>query len=264
MSIVENRSAYEFNIRVVPVVSNIAEPLSQLGIEHFCYARFFQDGTILRVSNNKGWTDKFFENEFFNDKALFERQIKQVDEGEFYKFIVSGAPQGRHLSQLYDFGFWNTLHMYQRLHDSVEIFVFTGTPDNSGILNSFLNEGSIYRKFIFHFKDKCHEIISPEKGKLITKSAIDISFSDKAAKGLLREEFNINRFYLTNGSYLTKQEMKCVKHLLRGKTNKEIANVLDLSSRTVEGYIETLKERHECATKSQLVQKLFQFKDLIG
>lgn len=55
--------------------------------------------------------------------------------------------------------------------------------------------------------------------------------------------------------HLSKRESECLFYLLRGKTAKEIARALTLSHRTVEGYIENIKFKLCCRTKTELIGK---------
>ncbi|OGT29789.1 MAG: hypothetical protein A3E87_05505 [Gammaproteobacteria bacterium RIFCSPHIGHO2_12_FULL_35_23] len=52
---------------------------------------------------------------------------------------------------------------------------------------------------------------------------------------------------------LTPRQSECLFFILRGKTIKGIAKILNLSARTVECYIEQLKLKFNCHTKSQLI-----------
>ena len=61
------------------------------------------------------------------------------------------------------------------------------------------------------------------------------------------------------GLYLTGREMQCVKGFLEGKTIKAVANGLSLSPRTVEFYLKRIKDRFECRTKIELLNKLRKF-----
>ena len=54
---------------------------------------------------------------------------------------------------------------------------------------------------------------------------------------------------------LTTRQQECVFLLVRGKTIKQIATILDLSVRTIESYIEAVKYRLNCTNKSQIIEK---------
>ncbi|MFN7096165.1 MAG: helix-turn-helix transcriptional regulator [Gammaproteobacteria bacterium] len=58
-----------------------------------------------------------------------------------------------------------------------------------------------------------------------------------------------------NSMNLTQREIECLYYTLRGKSAKSIANVLKLSSKTIEYYIQQLKIKFEVLTKAQLIDK---------
>jgi DNA-binding CsgD family transcriptional regulator len=65
--------------------------------------------------------------------------------------------------------------------------------------------------------------------------------------------------YVLGDSYskipLSKRQSECMFFMLRGKTAKDIAKILRLSPRTVEEYIEQIKFKLKCTTKSDLIEK---------
>ncbi len=54
---------------------------------------------------------------------------------------------------------------------------------------------------------------------------------------------------------LPTQQSICLFYLVRGKTLKEIAALMGLSIRTVESYIEEIKNKFNCHSKSALIEK---------
>ena len=54
---------------------------------------------------------------------------------------------------------------------------------------------------------------------------------------------------------LSKQQQACVFFLMRGKSMKEIAAILNLSVRTVESYFTMIKLKLGCTSKSQIIEK---------
>lgn len=57
--------------------------------------------------------------------------------------------------------------------------------------------------------------------------------------------------------YFTKREAECMVLLLKGKTISNVANVLNLSPRTVEYYIKNMKSKLGCRTKFELVEMVY-------
>lgn len=57
--------------------------------------------------------------------------------------------------------------------------------------------------------------------------------------------------------HFTNRETECIAHLLKGKTIKATAHALGLSPRTVEFYLNNMKQKLGCNTKSKLVELLY-------
>ncbi len=57
---------------------------------------------------------------------------------------------------------------------------------------------------------------------------------------------------------LSKRESECAYYLTRGMTMKLIAKTMDLSPRTVEFYIENIKDKLSCNSRSELIAKMFE------
>ena len=60
------------------------------------------------------------------------------------------------------------------------------------------------------------------------------------------------------GVYFTNRESECLMHLLDGNTIVATANILGLSSRTVEFYVRNMRMKIGVTTKTQLIDKIEQ------
>lgn len=64
---------------------------------------------------------------------------------------------------------------------------------------------------------------------------------------------NINhKFLAKQASQLTEREKTCLKYLIMGKTAKETADILSMSTRTIEHYFENIKNKLICTSKREL------------
>ena len=59
-----------------------------------------------------------------------------------------------------------------------------------------------------------------------------------------------------NKVHLTKREKECLHLLVYGMTAKQIAKELGIAYRTVESYINTIKVKMGCFSRSQLIAKV--------
>ena len=58
-------------------------------------------------------------------------------------------------------------------------------------------------------------------------------------------------------AYFTRREAECMVLLLKGKTINSVADILELSPRTVEYYIKNMKSKIGCRTKFELVDLVY-------
>lgn len=63
---------------------------------------------------------------------------------------------------------------------------------------------------------------------------------------------------LNQGKYLTQRELECMLGFLNGNTINQVAHKLDLSPRTVEFYLNNMKRKLKCRTKTELINKFNQ------
>lgn len=83
---------------------------------------------------------------------------------------------------------------------------------------------------------------------------VNIATQSKNKKNPLSNSYIIGD---TASTYLTMQlsprQLECLFFLLRGKTYKEIARILELSPRTIEKHVDILKEKFSSQSKNELI-----------
>ena len=70
---------------------------------------------------------------------------------------------------------------------------------------------------------------------------------------------SIRRFYLQQEEYqntkLSQREVDCIFYLIQNKTAIETAELMNISRRTVESYIENIKIKLACESKAAIIKK---------
>lgn len=74
-------------------------------------------------------------------------------------------------------------------------------------------------------------------------------------KNIEQNSFRIQKKFDTLG--LTSRQSQVLFYMIRGKSSKEIARLLDIEYKTVENHQYKLKSKMDCSTKSQLIEKAF-------
>lgn len=88
--------------------------------------------------------------------------------------------------------------------------------------------------------------------------SLPVSLGRIIQTGLISHSKNLMPGFNIDNVYLSKQEVKCLRLLVAGKTIKLIGQHLELSPRTIEFYLENIKRKLNVKTKSELIEKVLQ------
>ena len=141
-----------------------------------------------------------------------------------------------------------------------------------GIETLIMNETVLIKKFIDYFNGEMKSVLDGMQGNYIDIAAIrgneflnpshllpQVHLAPKSRKNYVQQVAGIEG--LNPLDRLTKREMQCVQLWFGHKTTREIAVTLQLSSRTVEFYLDSIKSKFHCRTKSELMEKVALFKN---
>lgn len=256
-----NIPALRFNEAVAELIEDVYRPLNNyVGITHFAYIKIFNDGTMLRMANRPEWTKKYFEHSFYNDIDLYG--MKNVPENETRISFLTNSPTTEHYETICrDYNVWNGLIICRRLLDYNDFWFFGTVRDNTEILNYYINNINLFKEFTIYFKNIFSNIIdNHDKSQLIVSKVKKLTYTDeqdKKAEKIL-QKMRLKSYHLKDDIYLSWRERECLLHLSTGKTMKEIARLINLSPRTVEYYINTLKQKTKSNTKSSLIRLFYE------
>lgn len=254
-----NISSYQFNKSIGSEIDTICEPFFKtFGITHFGYIRILPNNQMFRIANKPEWTEKFFEYEFYNDISFYS--MEKIPINGNYSFLLFGEPQTAHCKALCnDFNIWNALTIYERFENYGSLWFFATTKENEMILDLYLNDLDILRKFILYFKEKAqHLLLFNDKSRIINMQInplVDKFQTDLGIEKFLSES-QISKYYLNkeeNNISLSKREFECLKILSKGKTIKEVGKLLNLSPRTIESHINSAKQKTGCFYKDNII-----------
>ncbi len=79
---------------------------------------------------------------------------------------------------------------------------------------------------------------------------------DKYVQGSDNQFFyKLHKSNIHNQDNFSVREIECLFYILRGKTAKEVGKILQLSYRTVEDHITSIKHKLKVTSKAQLIEK---------
>ena len=264
-----NYPALQFNDHVAPVVAKICEPLfNNFGLTVFVYSHFLSDGTYLDICTHTQWQTHYLQK--FASKSFVKDYIKRISETDT-KYILwdnrPDIPREENFSQFIldscSLDIWHGFSIYKKHDNSLEAWHFATTKENYEVINFYLNRLDLLYHFILYFKDQAGKIIdivdSQKRIYLEDKSSLDSAKEDGQGIAKIQnfiDQTVIKRFPLTTERgvvFISKREAECVRHLSSSKTVKEIAKAMDLSPRTVESYLNNIKNKLNCSSKLEII-----------
>lgn len=271
-----NSSAFDYNYAVAERFSALCKPLNYLGITHFGYMKFFQDGTYLALSHDIPWIKAYFENNLVDQASsiyggqkfsLFADALKPQSPYLWFLWPTQNDLGGC-LSALYDYNIWHGINLTRKENDYLEVTYFATKKENPNVVNTYINNLEYLKKFIYYFKQNAPDLIdTSDLAKLAVQrsevSSYDEYIKMEMANELARDQYKkfidataTHKYYLGDAyshEAISKREIECLIYLSRGKTAKEIGKIINISPRTVEFYLNNLKSKLKCTYTSQVV-----------
>ncbi len=240
------------------------------GIKYFGYIECYADGTHICLTTDNEWIEIFYRELY--QHAAFHKTIDAYTPGILLWSAIENQTTFTAFNEhsKCDHG----ITLIDKHKNSCEFFTFATHTGNTKIINFYLNNLDILWRHAFYFKDRGATLISKAQAdrNILPKCIIDpkdtiITELESINDPLFDTSINpIKRYYVTIddiSTYLTPSEAKCCYYLLHRYTNKQIANILQISDRTVEAHIKNVKAKFACTSITTLVRKLRCFTSLI-
>jgi len=243
-----------------PYIQLICEPLKQIKINYFQYAKRALDSSYIHLTNHTQWQSYYFSQRYYLINE-FEDPRKHYKTGLFL-WIGMKHQEIYHCMQDH-FAIHQGVTFVQTYEDCTEFFHFGSDTKDPAIVNFYLNAMDIFKKFILYFKDKAWDIIEGlGKYRIVLPSKEgqakeEAESNDKWER--INELMDISRYFISESRsdiYLTKREMECLKWHQSGKTAEEIGIILGISKRTVEFYLGNIKMKINCFNKKKLFSNI--------
>lgn len=168
------------------------------------------------------------------------------------------------------FGVKHTFTIIEKSNNINNYYHFASDSDSLHINQIYLSNLDLLTQFIQYFKNSVNQSRDLSR-------AYDIQFNiDKNTKGYEVETNNNNDMIDRNGfvsdissptildnnviENLAVRKKQCLYYLAKGMTYKEIAFTLNLSQKTVEHYVENIKIKLNCNSRSDLIKLAWDMK----
>jgi DNA-binding CsgD family transcriptional regulator len=258
-------------IKISKELIEICKPLELFNIHHFTYQKHCNDGGRINLSNKPNWIMDYY-NLNLLQSSLFEAKPS------LYKPKYDVWLDDYNL-QVYQHGklYYNTgqsITIAQPQEDGCEFFLFSAAVQDKKSISFLARNMDILYHFICYFKDRAAKLLKKAKshkivtvGELERAELVNLTLSDQTFYDLMidhkRKFFKSTRIYKYTfensehkGINLTGREIDCIVHLLNNRTSIQTAEKMHISQRTVEHYLDNIRAKFNCDTKSALYAKL--------
>lgn len=267
MSISKSQLFRNFDLSVDKVRNLSKNFCQQLAITVFGYVRIYDKGTVSWVTTSPDQdrflveSDELSRNPLINDRSL----LKEGFYLDIYNRQFPGCEEFyRDRAKLFQMDHGMVLVRHKK--DYIETCCFSGLSAKRPLYQLFMNEQALFKTFMEHFTNQ----LDPRLLEILSQG---IPLAD------LKDEFHLldeNALYLSGDRAilletcgwkklltLSKREKQCLALLKEGHTYHTIGLSLGLSERTVEHYLESVKNKLNLETRADLflaAEKLVQLR----
>lgn len=249
-------------------------PLTKFGFHLFTYLRNYNDGSQIYLCSNPQWTLDYYTKALYKS-SLFEQRPDAYQDG----FISWPAAQKNLAVFKHGREFYQSIDgiTYTEQHNNYREFFFFSCDKDNFVSTFAANNIEILNRFILYFKAEAELLLKKAEKHTITlpnrftdfdypsnevDSFIYKTYSMVDAKKEFYNQTRIQKYRFEKGALdgikLSNQELECIAHLLNYKTIKEIAKKMSISPRTVETYLNNIKIKLNCDSKSDIITVLLQ------
>lgn len=235
-------------------------------VSQIAFLEIDDKGHISAAGNKPSFVEAYLDKDLYKEDPLW-RDIGLQKEGfnlmcsnDFQRMLLGSQEQVLGKSYEVHHGFCYT----KRTGDILRHYFFGSSK--FGIYDDLVNNKEIILKLIQHIVNTNTDIMSFLGNTKSSSSLIDIkqgnfySIEDKKSHKTEKEYFLncLKKLGLINDdTNFTNREYECLKLYCKGRSSKSIGKILNISHRTVETHIVSVKNKIGCLSREEMTDKLF-------
>lgn len=229
----------------------IAEPLKKYRIEHFSYQICHGNNVFEILTTHPTFSQLFIDKRFY--KHALAGNPKDYADGFILSDDLGRSEVLQALSE--SEGITHGVIIVRTTLLKTELFYFGSTEKNKNTNTFFINNMHVLNQFIKYFQINSVDILKKSsEQKLFYPGSNDATIL--TSQEWRQKNFPLDIVLKTKTSF-TARELETITLLKIGLSYKEIALEIGVSYRTVEKFIEAVKQKVGCRTISQLLSFLF-------
>ena len=266
-------------------VVDICKPLKSLGIGYFAHVQIDDKNRFSALATSAGFTEHYLKNEYYNVDIHMAQNTK-LGSYVLWDMIERKGLSAKMHAEAAAFGVEHTFTIIEKDKKTKNYYHFASSTKSLSINQTYLSNLELLKLFIQYFNEKVKNstdlslayqlkfsIASDAEGYQLSSDTQETKEKNQQrflknisaeTNVFLKNPITIKNFTslaptilinpLTKQPIkLTLQQKKCLHLLVLGNTNKQIANYLNLSIRTVENYFDRIRTILDCRTSKELI-----------
>jgi DNA-binding CsgD family transcriptional regulator len=255
---------YKYSVKESNLIKKLCDPLKRyLDIEYFWYSHTTAEGSLFSLGSNPSMHEYYFASKLYVHSPFFHRP--DLIQPGFYSYrSIQDSKFQQTLDSCVDKVNIN-LGMSLVMKHGKDLLRFGYASDASKgpeFMDGIINNLPLLKKFNAYFISETKHIVKSLQNDLIDLPSELGDDYTRLPKGVatiptcydkcafLHDLGMLNKKEIGT---LTKRELDCLEYL--PLTSREIGDILHISSRTVEAYLQSAKNKLNCYTKSELIHK---------
>jgi DNA-binding CsgD family transcriptional regulator len=230
------------------------------GMSHFSYFFVTPEGHSACLGTNPEWMEFYLYNDLFLHNP-FLRSPHLIPEGVFFTQSIKHPGYRESKKHAKNFGIEDSLLLTFKEKGILQGFSF-GLSKHDKNYTLFTNEVPLLKRFCKEFEKRAERSLQ-ELEPVDVRQFIGNAFYKKQDWFSLDENKRKNLLVRLNFKVpdLSPREKEALSLYLQGETARSIAKRLNLSSRTVESYLENIKNKLNCYQKTELLKRAQELQD---
>jgi DNA-binding CsgD family transcriptional regulator len=256
-----------FSSPLAPKFDRLASPLADcFGIDLLIYTRINVDGSFFQIGNypelfDYYWNHTFFKsNPFIRHPSLYTTGTQMLTEAPSLEFQQSQEKVRPYYKSNEMMGF------FFKNEENLEWIAFSTRDEQLPIVTTFINERHLLGNFCSYLRNEWKPHLSKMDrysvdmqsllGPDFTKMPVQVPENRKEQKIEFLKETQLGNLGSWDIPQFSLREKECISLWLKGRNCAEIALKLGLSKRTVESYMENIKNKIGTSGKAETIEIL--------
>ena len=241
-------------------INKACQPLlDHFGISNFSYHKLKQTGEYYCLGNNVRWLEHYFSEKYYLNQPHFRHPRNFQSSVCLSKHILNDEYQNFFQIASEKFNVHFGVVLINKVYDGLEIIGLDANTSSKMHDILILNELPLIREFIKKFVDENQFLIRLlEENQVNMGALIGPKFQNadiSVTANLTRRKQFLKELGIEIPTSLSIRDKEVLKQLLNGNSAAQISKNLFLSCRTIEHYIERIKNKLVCFSKYELIKK---------